>query len=456
MPRKRNHKGRPVTILGVQYSTIQEAAAALGLHKTTLARRLRDGWPTEEAIGQKPHKRMMPGKVLRYRGKTFPSIKSLAELIGVRPSTLRVRMAKGRSVEEAVNFEKRHPKHRSKPITFAGRRFESGKALAEFHGQRGRIVGGRLKRGWTMPQALGLEAPPPRFRDYQGHAREQHWKKVQVIDGRRLPAASSGEYRLYLITNIKNGKQYVGITTNKLGDRLRGHFALARKGRKSHLYNAMRKYGRSAFKIELLRNDAKDFAELQRQEVEEITTRGTIRHGYNSAAGGSLGTSKAIAVGNLRFPSRNAAATHYGIDAGLFNIRLKKLGWTPEQAAELQPPPKKPRRRIAINGESFPNLAAAARARGLDYGTVHARLTAHGWTIGQALGLEPPPSTVRSAGVRIEVGGKSYPSMNAAARAFKINPESLRRRIQAGMATEDAIRDAVQVMATIRRRRKTV
>ena len=55
-------------------------------------------------------------------------------------------------------------------------------------------------------QALDLEPAPPRFRNFDGHAREQHWKQVQVIAGRRLPAASAGEYRLYLIANIENGK----------------------------------------------------------------------------------------------------------------------------------------------------------------------------------------------------------------------------------------------------------
>ena len=75
---------------------------------------------------------------------------------------------------------------------------------------------------------------------------------------------------------------------------------MVRVGRHSKLYNAMRKAGRASkketFIIELIQNDAKDFAQLQEQEIAEIDRRGTINNGYNTAAGGSIGTSKQILI----------------------------------------------------------------------------------------------------------------------------------------------------------------
>lgn len=442
-PRKPGNRSRPVMIQNVAYPSIGDAATALGIHPTTLARRLRDGWPVAEAIGQRPHVRTMPGKSLRYRGTTYPSIKALAEAIGVRPTTFGLRLAQGRSVKEAVEFEKRHAAHRAQSITFNGRTFASKSALAEHYGTKWSVVGRRIKNGWTMAQALGRDAPPPRFRNHLGHAREQHWKQIQIIEGRRLPAASAGEYRLYLITNTRNGKEYVGITTNDLGSRLRGHFALAKKGRKSHLYNAMRHYGRSAFRIDLLRNDARTFAELQQQEVEEIARRDAIRQGYNTGLGGALGTSKAIRIGDTVFQSQAAAAAHFGIDVSVFNARLTTLGWTPEQAAEIAPRPTYGARRVEVDGKLFRSLTAAARAYGLNPKAVHARISAHGWTLRQALELDPLPQSVKSRGIPLSIRGKQYRSVEEAARAHGVDSEALGRRVRAGQSPDDALREAL-------------
>lgn len=442
--REPGNRARSITILGVEYPSIKEAAIALGLHQTTLGRRLRDGWQVEEAIGRKPHKRTMPGKALRYRGKAYPSIKALAESIGVRPTTFALRLAKGRSVKAAVEFQKRPPKHQAEPITFKGRRFPSKKALAEHYGTDWSIVGKRVKNGWTMGQALGLDPAPPRFRDYAGHAREQHWKQVQVVDGRRLPAAPAGAYRLYLITNTVTELEYVGITTNDLGQRLRGHLSLAKKGRKSHLYNAMRHYGAAAFKIKLLRNDARDYAELQDQEVAEIARRNTIRRGYNTGLGGSLGTSRSIRVGGEVFPSRSAAAARFGITVSRFVWRLG-TGWTPEQAAGLEVRPDYQRRPIEIGGTRYQTLTEAATALGLEYKTVAARITARGWTLRQALGLDAPPNTARTLRQPLVLRGKKYASISAAARAHELDPEDIGRRLRRGASPEEALRGALAI-----------
>ena len=435
---------KPVIVGGIRYPSITSAALALGLHPTTLARRLRDGWDIDEAIGAKPHRKTMPGQRLRYRGTTYPSIRALAKEVGVRSATLQARLAKGCSVRQAVEFQAHRVGHR-KSVEFAGVVYESREKLAAKHGLRWGVVSRRVGRGWTMPQALGIDPPPPRFRDFEGHARNQFWKKVQQIDGRQLPAAETGEYRLYVVRNKVTGKEYVGITTSLLATRLRGHFALACKGRKSHLYNAMRHYGRGAFEIELVRNDARNFAELQQQEVAEIVRRDTIRNGYNTARGGSLGTSKQIRVGNLDFPSRGAAAAHFGIDVTVFNLRLGRLGWTPEQAAEIEPRGRYARRKVVVGGRSYASLKAAAEARGLDYKRVASRVTGKGWTVEQALEIVAPPATVIYRGKPLAFGGKSYSSIAKAARAHGIDPDALSDRLRKGDTSEEAIGRCIAV-----------
>ena len=41
-----------IVIQGKRYSSLLEAADEFGLHKSTLARRLRDGWAPEQALSK--------------------------------------------------------------------------------------------------------------------------------------------------------------------------------------------------------------------------------------------------------------------------------------------------------------------------------------------------------------------------------------------------------------------
>ena len=58
---------------------------------------------------------------------------------------------------------------------------------------------------------------------------------------------------IYKITNLVNGKIYIGQTVQKNPMmRWYGHTACARKGKHSHLYNSMRKYGIENFVWQLI------------------------------------------------------------------------------------------------------------------------------------------------------------------------------------------------------------
>ena len=161
----------------------------------------------------------------------------------------------------------------SEQFEFRGRTYASREELCAEFGQRWSNVQRRVNRGWTMEQGLLIEPPPPRFRDFDGHAREHKWKEVRLTDGRTEPVPDAGGYKLYFITNVVNGKVYVGLTVSSLPQRLKQHFAAARKGRKSAFTNALRKYGEEAFKIELINSAARTYDELQTQEVVEISRR---------------------------------------------------------------------------------------------------------------------------------------------------------------------------------------
>lgn len=92
---------------------------------------------------------------------------------------------------------------------------------------------------------------------------------------------SKPKYKVYLITNIINGKKYVGQTRGELASRFRGHTWAASKCIK--LANAIKKYGKENFRIELL--ELCDSAYLMAErEVYWINEMNTIRDGYNLIA----------------------------------------------------------------------------------------------------------------------------------------------------------------------------
>lgn len=423
-------------------------AQQFGIHQSTVARRLRGGWTPEEAVGvnSKP-KRKGHGSSVTYMGKKYPHLKALANELGIDAKTFRARLARGYSLEDAAtgNLKSRSSTN-AKSIDFGGIRYLSREHLAKARGNAWSKVSKRLSRGWTMCQALGIDPEPPRFRNHEGHARETKWKRTHQILGKTEPLPDAEGYKIYLITNSQNGKQYVGLTIGTLQDRLKQHFAAAKKGRKAPLPNAIRKHGESAFSISLIRADARTYDQLQEQEVNEIAIRNTIRHGYNSAAGGAVGTSKPITIQGKCFGSRAQAAEYYGVDIHVFNLRISRLKWTPEQAAELEERDWEGKAvAVSVEGTTFPSVRQAALAYGKDYKKVYNRLSKKGWSLGQALDIDPPPETVKFVGLTLDVFGVKYSSIAEAARANGIHSESLRRRIARGETPEAAIKIASEI-----------
>ena len=91
---------------------------------------------------------------------------------------------------------------------------------------------------------------------------------------------------VYCITNVVNGKQYVGQTTRALEARWYYHVYSANKGLQYALYRSIRKYGAKAFKVEQI-DFAETLAELNEKEAHYILQLKTfIPDGYNMTTGG--------------------------------------------------------------------------------------------------------------------------------------------------------------------------
>jgi len=435
---------KKLIIKGEVFNSILDAAIHFKVDKGTLARRLRYGWTSEQAVGleEKP-KRIGSAKKVIYKGITYANLKSIAEAFGKNTATLCRKLREGQTLEEALTD--RHEKRISanaKAVEFNGKSYPSTQALVDKYHVKSSVFKKRLKRGWTIEQALEIEDAPPRFRNFEGHARDTKWKNERSTPTGVEPVPDAEGYKLYLILNAKSPKQYVGITIGSLEARLKQHFSAARRGRKGALQNAINFYGEENFTIELISNDARSFEELQELEITEITKRDCVKNGYNTAYGGSLGTSKQITVDGRTFPSFAQAAEHYGVDVAVFSLRIARLKWTPEEAVGLVERDWGGKsKEIKIDDMKFASIRQAAMHFGKKVGLVYARVEM-GWTPKQALDLESPPSTVKFLGKEVQAFGKTYKSIAAAAKELGVSEEPFRLRILKGFTVEQSFQMA--------------
>jgi group I intron endonuclease len=92
---------------------------------------------------------------------------------------------------------------------------------------------------------------------------------------------------VYLVTNLVNGKKYVGCTKVSIKRRWAQHRSAAIKGSTLLIHRAIRKYGESVFKIEQLEVLDGGHADLMAAEIRHIDFHNcVVPNGYNLTMGG--------------------------------------------------------------------------------------------------------------------------------------------------------------------------
>ncbi|MDA0422823.1 hypothetical protein R7040_19630 [Vibrio sp. 1069] len=128
-------------------------------------------------------------------------------------------------------------------------------------------------------------------------------------------------------------------------------------------------------------------------------------------------------IEGVEFPSRTAAARHYGLNPKLVNERITKFGWTLEQALELEARPKGDyRKKVVIDGTEYSSMRHAARELGVAQSTLMNRIKA-GISVEEALSASRANrEKLKGQSKPIFYQGKLYPS---ARHLLLANPELL-------------------------------
>ena len=153
---------------------------------------------------------------------------------------------------------------------------------------------------------------------------------------------------------------------------------------------------------------------------------------------GGVGTclmDKKVKVHTLEFNSIRQAAIHFGVSDRTVYKRLDR-GWTLEQALGIEPPPAGNNKSVKVGGVDYPSVNEAARAYGIDAAVVHNRLR-RGKSIDEAFSAGPLPNHGRSK--PITLAGMSFGSVKAAAEHYGVDPYTAQWRIRNGWGPEQAM-----------------
>lgn len=149
-----DHKGHSVEYDGVIYPSLSALAREKHISYGAMYRRLRMGMDLEQALqsNQRNH-------TIEYDGKIYPSIKALAEEQQRVYSTLKARLERGMRVEEALLINNRLPSRKRRSVEYAGKMYPSIRSLAIERRIPYQTLRTRLCRGMTVEEALSASGP---------------------------------------------------------------------------------------------------------------------------------------------------------------------------------------------------------------------------------------------------------------------------------------------------------
>lgn len=311
--------------------------------------------------------------LFEYKGQKYKSMKAAAEAHGLDHRKVWSRLKSGKSVEEAFSLQDFPKTGRSSPIIIKGKTYSAVSVAAREYGISERTIHGRLERGLTPEQAVGLEP-----------FEEGNKKPIIVGDKTFKSKAEAARYfgiPLYSVHNrLKRGRSIEEV------------FQKGELKRKSRLFRSIEVAG---LKFEQLKEACEYFDLDYAKASYRLRKNWTIEQVFGidpPPQNTAKNAPKTYSFKGKIYGSAKELASEFGVSANNFTRRLSE-GWSLEEALELveKKYSGKPQE-VIVNGRKFATRNDAARFYQLNIGTVATRMKKQGWTIEQALELAPPPA----------------------------------------------------------------
>lgn len=137
---------------GVKYPSLKEFCRECNLDYNLISGRVLSGWSLEDAIN-KPRIYNNKAKGFSYNGNEYSSISSFCKEHGLNYQFVRSRLKRGWSLEDAISKPKKTT--RAVNITsYRGKEYDSVMALCKEHDLDYDLVTNRLRCGWNLEDAL--------------------------------------------------------------------------------------------------------------------------------------------------------------------------------------------------------------------------------------------------------------------------------------------------------------
>lgn len=139
---------------GRTFSSIKTMCAAWGVSTSVYNDRAKKGWSVEDSLtGQR--------SCTDYTGREFPTLTAMCEAWGVSRPTYLQRLKRGWSLEEALTGNHTRIGRGQPCCDHEGREFPSQVAMLAHWGITRAAYNSRLKRGWSLEEALTGNQKPP-------------------------------------------------------------------------------------------------------------------------------------------------------------------------------------------------------------------------------------------------------------------------------------------------------
>jgi hypothetical protein len=343
--------GNSIVVEGVEFSSIKKAAKHYGANYPRVRERIQYGWTPEEALELVDRR-----EIFVVEGREFRSPTEAAEFYEINRATAQGRIGLGWTIEQALGVVAPSETERGGiSVEVQGETFISVSHAARHHGLSPSLVIKRMGAGWSLMQALGLEAAP-------GYPNA---RKV-VVEGVAYPSRRAA--------CLRYGRD-PAVVANRLSRGLSLEQALGIEPCEGDILLAGRSF--------------KNMGEVARHYgITKETLHGRLHLGWTiEEIVGIIPRSaidtkpKELTLNGVKYRSRREASQALGVSDALVSKRLSK-GWTEEGAYGLVPPPGM----VTLGGMSFRSYEAAGRHFGLSGGLIRRRLSM-GRSSDEAVGL---------------------------------------------------------------------